>query len=180
MTIFDTRNALESMTVLVDTREQETRAFHRRMDSMPCTWRKQKLDSGDYSCEFTMPNGEVVCLADRVVVERKMSADEICANYTRGRDRFIREFDRLKEKGVRPYLLIENTSWDDIDKHRYRSLMRPEALVASLKAWEARYGTHILFCSSGLSGMLIYKTLYYELKEMLESGDFDELDSGGD
>ena len=142
---------------------------------MQCPHKRQKLDSGDYSCECMLPNGTIYSLADKVVIERKMSADEICSNFTRGRQRFVREFDRLKSTGGKPYLLIENTSWEDIFAGNYRSQLNPMALVASLKAWEARYGTHILFCTPRLTGQLIYKTLYYELKERLESGVVDEL-----
>ena len=171
----DIQNCLSNMVIIYDTREQETAALHKRLKSMQCPHKRQKLDSGDYSCECTLPNGTVYSLADKVVVERKMSADEICSNFTRGRERFVREFDRLKSTGGKPYLLIENTSWEDIFAGNYRSRLNPMALVASLKAWEARYGTHILFCTPKLTGQLIYKTLYYELKERLESGVVDEL-----
>lgn len=177
MTIFDIKQTLDSIKILVDTREQDTIAFRNRMKTLPCGWKREKLDSGDYSCQCTMPSGNVFSLSDRVVIERKMSADEICSNFTKGRNRFIREFERLKNKNGKAYLLVENTSWDDIFAWNYRSMMNPNALVASLKAWEARYGAHILFCSSKLSGTLIYKTMYYELKELLESGDLDELAS---
>lgn len=171
----DIQNCLSNMVIIYDTREQETAALHKRLKSMQCPHKRQKLDSGDYSCECTLPNGTVYSLADKVVVERKMSADEICSNFTRGRERFVREFDRLKSTGGKPYLLIENTCWEDIFAGNYRSRLNPMALVASLKAWEARYGTHILFCTPKLTGQLIYKTLYYELKERLESGVVDEL-----
>lgn len=175
MTPFEIRDSLSNMTILVDTREQDTIALHKRLNAMQCPHKRKKLDSGDYSCECTLSNHKLYSLADKVVIERKMSADEICSNFTRGRERFVREFDRLKSAGGKPYLLIENTSWDDIFAGNYRSQLKPQALVASLKAWEARYGTHILFCTSQLTGQLIYKTLYYELKERLESGAADEL-----
>lgn len=171
----DIQNCLSNMVIIYDTREQETAALHKRLKSMQCPHKRQKLDSGDYSCECTLPNGTIYSLADKVVIERKMSADEICSNFTRGRQRFVREFDRLKSTGGKPYLLIENTCWEDIFAGNYRSQLNPMALVASLKAWEARYGTHILFCTPKLTGQLIYKTLYYELKERLESGVVDEL-----
>ena len=171
----DIQNCLSNMVIIYDTREQETAALHKRLKAMQCSYKRQKLDSGDYSCECTLPNGIVYSLADKVVIERKMSADEICSNFTRGRERFVREFDRLKSTGGKPYLLIENASWEDIFAGNYCSQLNPMALVASLKAWEARYGTHILFCTQKLTGQLIYKTLYYELKERLESGVVDEL-----
>ena len=175
MTPFEIRDCLASMTIIYDTREQETAALHKRLKAMDCPNKRQKLDSGDYSCECILPTGEIYSLVDKVVIERKMSADEICSNFTRGRERFAREFERLKSTGGKPYLLIENTSWEDIFAGNYRSQFKPQSLVASLKAWEARYGTHILFCTPQLTGQLIYKTLYYELKERLESGVVDAL-----
>lgn len=175
---FEVRDSLESLTVLVDTREQDTPAFRRRMRALGCPYRREKLDSGDYSVVCTLPGGAEYSLANEVVIERKMALDEACQNFTRGRERFIREFDRLRERGGKAYLLIENAGWEDVFSGNYRSRFHPNALVASLKAWEARYNTHILFCPANLTGQMIYKTLYYELKERLESGAADELCTG--
>ena len=170
----EVKEALSSMVVLVDTREQDTPALHKRLSALSCPWRREKLDSGDYSCECALPDGTIFSLADKVTIERKMSADEICQNFTRGRKRFVREFDRFQNCGGKPYLLIENTTWEDIFAGNYRSQLNPDSLVASLKAWEARYGTHVTFCTAALTGQMIYKTLYYELKERLERGDADD------
>ena len=68
MTPFEVRDCLSSMTVIYDTREQETAALHRRLKSMQCPHKRQKLDSGDYSCECTLPNGIIYSLADKVVI----------------------------------------------------------------------------------------------------------------
>ena len=130
------------------------------------------LTSGDYSCKIVLPDGTGVSLADKLIIERKMSLTEISANFTKHRDRFIREFDRFAATGGKPYLLIENASWEDVINHKYRTQFDFKAFIASLMAWQARYGTHILFCKPETTGYLMERVFYYEVKEMLERGDF--------
>lgn len=166
------RDALDSMVLLVDTREQDTPALRKRLEASGRPFERATLKSGDYSARFILPDGSSCSLADRVVVERKMSAGEISQNFTRNRDRFIREFERLKAAGTRSHLIIENSSWEDIAGHNYRTLFAPRAFIASLMAWQARYDVRIHFCRPETTGWLIERILYYELKEMLESGAF--------
>ncbi len=47
--------------------------------------------------------------------------------------------------------------------------MKPQALVASLTAWLARYNCQLIFCKSETTGKLIKELLYRELKERLEN-----------
>lgn len=169
----DVKSTLDSMVILVDTREQDTPAFRRRIAAMGCPTDRVALMSGDYSCRCTLPDGAQHSLAKQVCIERKMSADELAGNFTRGRKRFIREFDRFKAVGGKPYLLVENTTWEQILAGDYRSQLDPKAFTASIAAWQARYDAHVLFCEDKTTGTLIYKTLYYELKERLESGELD-------
>lgn len=169
----DVKSALDSMVILADTREQDTPVYRRRVAAMGCPVERTALMSGDYSCRCTLPDGTAYSLEERVVVERKMSADELAGNFTRSRDRFIREFDRLKAVGGKPYLLVENTTWEQILAGKYRSRLDPKAFSASIAAWQARYDAHVLFCEDRTTGPLIHKILYYELKERLESGELD-------
>lgn len=96
--IFEINQMLESMTILVDTREQDTSAFRRRMEQINRPYERQKLDFGDYSCAVTGPDGERICLDHLFAVERKMSLDELCACFTRDRKRFEREFCGQKRR----------------------------------------------------------------------------------
>ena len=80
--------ALETLTILVDTREHETAEAVRRWSAFGKPWRKEKLDSGDYSAELLLPSGEtwrVPC-----VIERKMNLSEICGNFSILSHRFLR------------------------------------------------------------------------------------------
>lgn len=169
-TPFEIGRALESLTVLVDTREQDTPALRRRLAALGHPWRREKLDFGDYSAELALPDGRRQSLAGRVAVERKMSLDELCQCFTGGRARFEREFRRAEQAGARIYLLVEGGSWEKLLAGEYRSRMRPDALAASLLAWSARYGLTPLFCRPETTGRVIGKILKYEAKAILERG----------
>ncbi len=151
------------MTILVDSREQPTEAFKRRVKQFP-RWRRGKLDAGDYGCELNV-GGELIRLP--VAIERKMSLDELCQCFGKERGRFEREFERAREAGTKMYLLVENADWEKIYSGDYRSLMKPKALLESLLAWSVRYGVSFLFCKSDTSGRLIYDVLHREAMEYL-------------
>ena len=166
---FDVKGSLDSMVILVDTREQDTPSLRRRLELMKCPWERQKLDFGDYSAKCRLPDGEWLDLSPKVAVERKMSFDELCACFCRGRQRFTREFERAREAGAAVYLLIENASWENALAGKYRSKMNPKSFIASMTAWLARYRCQLIFCKSETTGVLIHEILYRELKEVLES-----------
>ena len=155
------------MCILVDSREQETKQSKRRYADFGVPWERGKLDFGDYSAVFTLSDGLTLDLRDSVVIERKMSLDELCGCYTHGRARFEREFERAKDAGAKIYLLIENTSWEFAYNGKYRSQMKPQALIASILAWLARYDCQIIMCKAETSGRLIHDILYREGKERL-------------
>lgn len=159
------QNALDTMTIIVDSREQDTAQARRRYESFGCPWIRDKLDFGDYSAMFTMPDESKFDLRNLAVIERKMSLDELCGCYTHDRARFEREFERAKRAGARVCLLIENASWETAYNGKYRSKMKPQALVASMLAWSARYDCRIVMCKAETSGKLIRDILYREAKE---------------
>ena len=163
-THFEVRDALESLTVLIDTREQDTMNLRRRMKDFP-HWRREKLDAGDYSGEYTV-EGETHSLP--VSIEREMNLDELCQCFTSGRERFQREFERGKAAGIKMYLLIENADWSKVFDGSYRSRLNPNALIASIIAWSIRYDLQFIFCKPDECGRIIYKILYYHAKEVLE------------
>lgn len=165
---FEVKAALERMTVLVDTREQSTPRFHKRMDAIGVPYIRRKLDFGDYSAACTLEDGTELDLSGSVAIERKMDLDELCGCFCRSRDRFEREFIRAKNADAKLYLLIENGTWEKAYAGKYRSRMQPKAFVASLTAWLARYNCQIIFCEPATTGKLIREILYRELKERLE------------
>lgn len=177
-TNFEIDGMLERLTIIVDTREQDTPALRRRLEEMGCRTERAALPYGDYTAKTVLPDGSTYSLADKLVIERKMSVDELCACFGRGRERFGREFGRAKADGAKVILLIENGDWKKAFSGQYRSLYSPAALVASMLAWMERYGMVPQFCPAELSGRLIYKTLRYGMKERLEAGIPDECERG--
>lgn len=165
---FDVEAALDTMIILVDTREQDTPQLRGRLKAMRAPYKREKLDFGDYSARCVLPSGEIFDLSGRVAVERKMSFDELCACYCRGRTRFTKEFERARDTKAKIYLLVENASWEKAYRGDYRSRMSPESFIASLTAWLARYQCQLIFCSPSTSGRLIRDLLFREMKERLE------------
>lgn len=183
MTLAEIDKALNSMIYLVDSREQPTQKAKNRWETLG-NYERIKLDFGDYSAKVITDCGEFN-LSDTVVIERKMSLDEIVGNFCERersspdvvawnlnhsdkiRNRFEYEFIRAKQKGARVYLLIEGASWEAILAHRYKSRFSPKALIASLMAFQSRYDLRIMFCKAEVTGTLISNILKYEMRERL-------------
>ena len=113
-------------------------------------------------------------MENHAVIERKSGIDELCGNFCQNRARFIREFERIKKVGAKAYIIVEGgASWEAIYNHRYHSQMAPQALVASLTAWMARYNAHIIFCKAETFPKLCREILYSEAKEILTNMEVD-------
>ena len=167
MNNFDLEKTLSTMTIICDSREHATAEAKKRWESFGVPYRIQALKNGDYTSEFFLPNGETFSLENICLIERKMSIGELCGNLCQNRARFIREFERIKEAGAKAYVVVEGASWEAIYNHRYHSKMSPQALVASLTAWMARYNAHIIFCRAETFPKLCREILYREAKEIL-------------
>ena len=173
MTPFELDKTLGTMVICVDSREKPTPEAKKRWESFGVPYRIQALKSGDYTAEFLLPNGEIFSLENICLIERKMSIWEICGNFCQNRARFIREFERIKEAGATAYIIVEGASWEAIYNHRYNSKMSPQALVASMTAWMARYNAHIIFCRAETFPKLCREILYREAKEILANMEVD-------
>lgn len=112
MTPMQVHAALDTLTLLVDTREQPTARFAQRMAAAGLPYTRKKLNFGDYSARCTLEDGRELDLSGSVAIERKMNLDELCQCYTRDRQRFEREFQRAQSKGAKLYLIVENGSWE--------------------------------------------------------------------
>lgn len=181
MDIFDIKKCLESMSIIVDSREQDTAKARKRYQDFGCVHERGKLNYGDYTFNFLGPNCTPLHdtrepINPYVAIERKMSIGELCQCFGSERKRFEREFNRAAQKGGKIYLLVENASWEKFYNGSYRSKFHPNALVASTLGWSTRYGFQIVFCRPETSGKLIHDILYRELKTRLERGDFNGLD----
>ena len=172
MTPFELTSSLDSMILLVDTREQPTEKLKERIKQTGLPHERRKLEQGDYSCKCTLPDGNELDFSSKVAIERKMNLDELCLCFGKERKRFEKEFERAKQNGCRIYLLVEGGNWEKVYGGKYRSLYNEKALVASIDAFRARYGMQLDFCKPETTGKLIRDILYRELKEYLQGCDF--------
>lgn len=174
MTPFELDKTLSTMVLVVDSREKPTAEAKKRWESFGVPYVIEPLKSADYTARFRLPNGETFSLENICLIERKMSIVELCGNFCQNRSRFIREFERIKEAGAKAYIIVEGgASWEAIYNHRYHSQMAPQALVASLTAWMARYNAHIIFCRAETFPKLCREILYREAKEILTNMEVD-------
>ena len=123
---------------VIDTREQ-----------LPYNLRpaeRRALRTGDYS---------VVGYEDEITIERK-SLFDLLGSLTTGRDRFVRECQRLAEY---PYaaLVVEGT-WQQFLADR-RSKMHPNSRLGSLAAISERFGIHPWFCGNRAEGQRLTERL---------------------
>jgi len=166
---FEIDDILESMVILVDTREQPSERARKRYQSFDCQYRRQKLEYGDYSAEFSV-DGNIYRVP--AAIERKMDLEELSSCLTHDRDRFRREFERAQADNASVYLLVEDANWENIINGRYKTKFNAKAYFGSITAWIARYNIKPIFCKKETSGKLIKQILYREIKERLERGDY--------
>ena len=173
----DIKTVLDSMTVLVDSREQDTDRARWRYASIGLPVERCTLDYGDYGYNATLPDGRrIYDLSGRirpaVAVERKMNLDELAECFGNGRERFEREFSRAGDAGAQMWLLIEGGSWESIYDHRYRSRMAPQSLAGSIFAFCERYNLRLIFCTERTTGRIIRGILTRNLADRLRGGEF--------
>ena len=73
------------------------------------------------------------------------------------------------------HLLVEDTNWSKIKSHLYLSRLHPAALTGNLLSWGFRYGLHIWFNTTALTGEFIYTLFRYHLRNQLQ----EEMEEGG-
>jgi len=178
LTHFEEMQILNSMEILVDTREQRTSKAEQRYKSFGVPYSRATLSYGDYTANLTLLDGEKLYdISDTInpicIVERKMNLDELAQCFTHSRDRFEREFLRAKDHDCFIHMICEDGSYEKIEGHKYKSKYPPKAFLASITAWQRRYDIHFHFCSSLETGRLIKEFLYRDMKERIERGDFD-------
>jgi ERCC4-type nuclease len=161
---------LSSMTVIIDTREQQNSHIVDYLDKHKVAHISKKLDYGDYSCMIPF-NQELGIMRDTyftdgIAVERKACLDELANNLTTDRVRF--ESELIRSHGCKLLLMIENAGYDDIVSHHYQSQYDPKSYVATLQTYTARYGLNINYVPAACAGNFIYYTLFYHCREFLK------------
>lgn len=135
-------------TIIIDSREQTPLMF-----SYPSI--TAGLATGDYS---------VVGLENDFCVERK-SLGDLFGSLTSGRDRFMRELQRMKAFPFARLLIIGSIHEIEQGSSRARGI-NPKAIIHSLHAIEAR-GVPVVFASSPAeASALVERWAFWSLREL--------------
>lgn len=95
------------------------------------------LPTGDYSLRG---------FEERICIDRKSGFPELAANFTVDRDRFEREFERMRSYDV-ALIVVEEGSLDQLEAY-YSGGMNPKSLRNSILAWQAKYRVPFVFPGS--------------------------------
>ena len=178
----ETKEILNNLTVLVDTRENANSHILEFFNKKKIKYKEKKLDFGDYS--FMLPAMSELGIIkplffdNEIVVERKGSLNELSGNLTKDRERFEKEL--IRKKNAKFHLMIENGSWEMIQNGRYGTEYKPASFLATLNAYIARYCINIDFVSKNYAGTYVYALFNYHLREVILNfdGDLGDLEEG--
>jgi len=166
------KELLQSLTILVDTREQKNEHITEYLVDKDIPYENKKLDFGDYS--FMLPeNSQAGIVRDiyfnnQIIIERKRSLDELSNNFTHERIQFENELIRADNSKF--ILLVEDVEgYENIIKHNYRTEYNARAFTATLHSFRHRYNVEVMFIRRKFAGNYIYFTFYYWLRECLKN-----------
>lgn len=138
--------------IIIDTREQEPLPFARLKT------RADTLTTGDYS---------VAGLESLFAVERKSISDLIGCCMGQNRERFERELSRLRGFRFKRLLIVGTEA--QIQEGKYYANIKPQAVMATLGAFEARYDLPVVFKPSPeLAAAQIERWAFWYAREMVE------------
>jgi len=138
-------------TLVVDTREKIPFDYEGEEEFAAII--HEKLDSGDYSLKG---------LEDKIVIERKLNADELFNNFTKGKERIFAEFERIRNHKVK-ILIIEQSCEDILNPQNYyinkRGLnkfdikMPVAVVITNLNILMIEYGIQVVFAGTKARSM---------------------------
>ena len=129
-------------TVVIDTREQTPWQFK----TVDVIQNKQKFPLVVHTDSLSLKSGDysIAGFEDLVAIERKSIGDAL-GTFTRGRERFERELDRMK---TMMYAAIYNEGKPERMAREIRAEGRKvsmDSIMGSLRAWRQRYGVHVFW-----------------------------------
>jgi len=164
------KKLLRSLTMVIDTREQDNKAITDYFTAKKIPYVTQKMNFCDYSC-FLPANMELGIARDTYIdcyLERKGSLEELSGNLCNDRTRLESEF--LRAKGKRLIMMIEESAGlEKIIEHKYRTEYNEKSFLASLFSFAHRYGIDIHFIAEKYAGLFIYSQMYYAARELLKA-----------
>ncbi len=138
--------AAAPLTIIVDSREQRPLVF-----SDAVTTVRGCLSEGDYA---------PASLVGRVAIERKSLAD-LVGSLTAGRERFLRELERLKPYAFKA--IVVEGSMAEVVAGAYRSRATPASIVGSVCALIADYSLPVIFCDDAKTAAVVVEKLLVRL-----------------
>lgn len=160
---------LNNLVILVDSREKKNDHIISYLDKREVKYEVKKLDFGDYSCFIPVienVNNEIIDFSTILTIERKQNFSELAINFTKGRDRFVRELERKKGSMC---LLIEEP-YSKLIEHKYRSNYNPVSFNATLMSYTHRYNVSTVFGDKKSSPIFILTWLKYGVRDYLLKG----------
>lgn len=117
----------DNFTIIIDTREQLPFLF----SGFSCGAKRGALKTGDYSIEG---------FEEEFTIERKSKSD-LYGSFGKGRDRFEREFSRMKD--FKYSAMVIEDSFQGLKKAPFKSKIHPNSVIQSILSWSIRYGVFI-------------------------------------
>lgn len=125
--------------IIIDSREKKFNHIEEYFKAHDVPYKVRKLDTGDY---YNTDNPSVI-------VDRKQNLQEICTNLSKGKEniiRFTRECKRAFEDHIRFVVLIEGTSYRELNQ---------------IKEWKSKYSKHT---GRWLLGEMFRLTMSYKVE----------------
>lgn len=164
------KTLLKSLTIVIDRREKENSHIVEWFDSKNIPYIHRSLSALDYS--FYLPaNPELGIQRDiwfdkDITIERKASLTELSSNFSQNRDRFEKEMSTAKS--LYKYLLIENSSYEDIINGKYNTRYNQKSFLGTLHSFNHKYDLQIMFMQNkAYSAMWMYGVFQYYLRDIL-------------
>jgi len=138
--------------IIIDSREQDPLAF------INCPSEDATLATGDYSLKG---------FENEFTIERK-SLEDLAKSVTYDRPRFERELVRMRGYAFRRLLIVGTVA--EIENHAYRSKAEPKAIIASVTAFEIRYGVPVAYCPTPAAAALqVERWAFYYMRERVKA-----------
>lgn len=162
------KELLASLTVAVDSREQNNGHILRHLEQKQVPTVTRKLSAGDYGA--MLPASPAMGIPKDVllpvVIERKNSVDEL-AGSIKERTRFENEL--IRADPLYFTLMVEDEQgFSKMLNGEYRSQYNAKALIGSLQSFESRYRFSTAYIQKDHAGAFIYSKLLYFARNALK------------
>lgn len=159
------KKILDSMVVIVDTREQNNQHIIDFFNKKNIPYRTVKNDFGDYTA--MIPKGTIgqftsdIYFDRDIAIERKNSIDEIAGNLKDEAYRLKKELAHMNMYDIKYFFFVEDKDFHfNLRNGNYRSQYDPFTLMQRIKKGiEAEYNTVIVPVDKQVMGSEIYYTL---------------------